>query len=96
MVIQPRHGDYVQKVAIRAIIQTTKQILVGSLHVRPRLRIKDALNHEDEEFIALTDVSLAGRKERIGILLLRRSEIVWIVPLEDKEDASTYLPVEGK
>ena len=84
--------NYVEKIAVRAIIQTTKQTLVGSLHMTPKLRLIDILNRDHDEFMAVTDVILVGSKKQVRFLILQRDEIVWITPLEDEESISDYLP----
>ena len=84
-------SDHVEKIAVRAIIQTTKQTLVGNLHITPKLRLIDVLNRDRDEFIAVTDVILVGSKKKIKFLVLQRDEIVWIAPLEKEDSISDSL-----
>lgn len=79
--------DIVSKVAIQATVQTTTHLLRGHIHVRRDQRIKDELDL-DEKFLALTDVSVLGTDGQIlfqaPFLAVRRSQIVWVLPEEDK------------
>jgi hypothetical protein len=79
--------DIVSKVAIQATVQTTTHLIRGHLHVRRDQRIKDELDI-DEKFLALTDVSVLGPDGQIlfqaPFLAVRRSQIVWVLPEEDK------------
>lgn len=85
-------SDFIEKKAVRAIIQTTKQTLVGYLHITPKLRLIDVLNRDHDEFMAVTDLILVDSKKQIKFLILQRDEIVWIAPLENEESISDYLP----
>lgn len=75
--------DIVPKIAIYATIQTTIHMLRGRIHVRRDLRIIDELNL-DENFIAITDVSVLGKDGQVLIqvpfLSVRRAHIVWVIP----------------
>lgn len=79
--------DIVSKVAIQATVQTTTHLLRGHIHVRRDQRIKDELDI-DEKFLALTDVSVLGPDGQVlfqaPFLAVRRSQIVWVLPEEDK------------
>lgn len=75
--------DHVSKVAIYATIQTTTHLMRGRIHVRRDQRIIDELDL-DENFLAITDVSVLGADGQVLIqspfLALRRTHIVWVVP----------------
>jgi|SRR5215210_1023703 hypothetical protein len=77
--------DIVSKIAIRATVQTTTHMLQGSIHVRRDKRIKDELDL-DEDFLALTDVSVLGSNGQslfhTPFLAVRRAHIVWVIPEE--------------
>ncbi|RPJ29653.1 MAG: hypothetical protein EHM33_00275 [Chloroflexi bacterium] len=79
--------DIVSKVAIQATIQTTTHLLRGQLHVRKDQRIKDELDI-NENFLALTEVSVLGADGQTlfqaPFLAVRRSQIVWVIPDQDK------------
>ncbi|MGZ9234275.1 MAG: DUF6812 domain-containing protein [Anaerolineales bacterium] len=85
--------EIVSKVPILATIQTTTHLLRGQLHVRRDQRIKDELD-SNENFIALTDVSVLGPDGQTlfqaPFLAVRRSHIVWVIPEQGKtkENAS--------
>ncbi len=84
--------DIVSKVAIQATIQTTTHMLRGNLHVRRDQWIKDELDI-DENFLALTDVSVLGPDGQTlfqaPFLAVRRSHIVWVIPESDKRQEKT-------
>jgi len=75
--------DIVSKIAIYATIQTTQHMLRGRIHVRRDQRIIDELDL-DENFIAITDVSILGADGQTlfqaPFLAVRRSHIVWVIP----------------
>jgi hypothetical protein len=85
--------EIVSKVPILATIQTTTHLIRGQLHVRRDQRIKDELD-SNENFIALTDVSVLGPDGQTlfqaPFLAVRRSHIVWVIPEQGKtkENAS--------
>jgi hypothetical protein len=84
--------DIVSKIAIQATIQTTTHLIRGNLHVRRDQRIKDELDI-DENFLALTDVSVLGPDGQTvfqaPFLAVRRSHIVWVIPEQDKRQEKT-------
>jgi len=75
--------DVVSKIAIHATIQTTTHMMRGRIHVRRDQRIIDELDL-DENFIALTDVSVLGADGQVlfqsPFLAVRRAHIVWVIP----------------
>src|SRR5258706_5760292 len=75
--------DIVSKIAVYATIQTTMHMLRGRIHVRRDQRIIDELDL-NENFIALTDVSVLGADGKTlfqtPFLAVRRSHIVWVFP----------------
>ena len=78
--------DIVSKVAVPATIQTTTHLMNGHLHVRRDQRIKDELDI-NENFIALTDVSVMGPDGQTlfqaPFIAVRRSHIVWVLPEQE-------------
>jgi hypothetical protein len=82
----PRFGDYIEKQQVKALIQTSKQALIGTIHVHPRLRIKDNFNRDEEPFIAITNASIVGQGKVFPFILLRKDEIIWLVPLEEDQE----------
>ena len=84
--------DIVSKVAIQATVQTTTHLLRGHIHVRRDQRIKDELDI-DENFLAMTDVSVLGPDGQIlfqaPFVAVRRSHIVWVIPEQTKHEEKT-------
>ena len=81
--------DVVSKKPIAAVVQTTTHVLRGNIHVHPEQRIKDELDR-DETFLAMTDVQVLGADgavvQRAEFLAVQRSQIVWVIPAEEKKD----------
>jgi hypothetical protein len=81
--------EIISKVPIQATIQTTTHLMRGRLHVRRDQRIKDELDI-NENFIALTDVSVLGPDGQTlfqaPFMAVRRSHIVWVIPEQDKTE----------
>lgn len=82
------YTEVVTKKPVSAIIQTTTNLIRGIVHVRQDQRLKDALE-TDEQFIAVTDVNVSGDAGDVihsgSFLAVQKSQIVWIMPLDDKE-----------
>lgn len=70
-------------------IQTTSHLVRGQVHVRNGERLKDSLD-VDEPFLAVTDAVLydgSGKEvHHTTFLAIQRTQIVWVMPLEDGED----------
>lgn len=75
--------EIISKVPVEATIQTTTHLMRGRLHVRRDQRIKDELD-VNENFIALTDVSVLGPDGQTlfqaPFMAVRRSHIIWVIP----------------
>jgi hypothetical protein len=80
--------DIVSKVAVQATIQTTTHLLRGQIHVRRDQRIKDELDL-NENFLAMTNVSVLGTDGQTlfetPFLAVRRSQIIWVMPAQEKK-----------
>ena len=78
--------DIVPKTPVRAVVQTTSQLIRGNVHVREGERLKDELDR-DELFLAMTEASVLGADGQVQFdapfLAVRRSQIVWVLPDED-------------
>ncbi len=79
--------DIIQKIAVHAMVQTTSQLIHGNIHVREGERLKDELDR-DELFLAMTDAGILGVDGQVQFvapfLAVRRSQIVWVLPDEEK------------
>jgi hypothetical protein len=75
--------DIVPKSAVHSVIQTTNQLVRGSVHVRQGERLKDELD-ENDLFLAVTDAAILGAEGQVlfqvPFLAVRRSQIVWVFP----------------
>ena len=78
--------DVVTKIAVRATVQTTSQLVRGKVHVRQGERLKDELDR-DELFLAMTDADILGNDGQVlfttPFLAVRRAQIVWVMPSEE-------------
>ena len=81
--------EIISKVPIQATVQTTTHLMRGRLHVRRDQRMKDELD-ANENFIALTDVSVLGPDGQTlfqaPFMAVRRSHIIWVIPEQDKTE----------
>lgn len=79
--------DIVSKVPVSAVVQTTVQLIRGTIHVREGERLKDELDR-DEVFLAITGASILGADGQVHFsapfLAVHRSQIVWVLPDEGK------------
>ena len=84
--------DIVTKVSVPATIQTTTHLMRGNIHVRRDQRIKDELDL-NENFLAITDVNVLGADGQVvfhaSFLAVHRSHIVWVLPEQNKPEASS-------
>ncbi len=82
--------DVIAKIPVDAVVQTTAQLIRGKVHVREGERLKDELDR-DELFLAMTDASIMGTDGQLQFeapfLAVRRSQIVWVLPDEQKGKA---------
>lgn len=81
--------DIVSKVAIPAVVQTTKHLIRGKVHVRHNERLKDELDR-DELFLAITDASVidadGNTLHQTRFIGVRRTQIVWVMPAQGAEE----------
>jgi hypothetical protein len=68
------------------VIQTTRQMIHGTIHVRPTERVMDEINNS-EKFIAVTDATVTDLNGNLlyesSFLTLNRDQIIWLIPLDD-------------
>jgi hypothetical protein len=77
------YTNVIQKVAVPAIVQTTKNLIRGMVHVRQDERLKDELENS-EDFIAMTNVEVLDGDGKIAFsgsfLAIQKDQIVWVMP----------------
>ncbi|HKZ43757.1 MAG TPA: hypothetical protein VJZ78_01825 [Anaerolineales bacterium] len=78
--------DVILKTAVPSIIQTTKQRIHGSVHIRRDERFKDEMDR-DEKFLAVTDATVFSKDGQVlyqcEFLSIQRSHIIWAIPESD-------------
>ena len=77
------YTNVIQKVAVPAIVQTTKNLIRGMVHVRQDERLKDELENS-EDFIAMTNVEVLDADGKTAFsgsfLAIQKDQIVWVMP----------------
>ena len=77
------YTNVIQKVAVPAIVQTTKSLIRGMVHVRQDERLKDELENS-EDFIAMTNIEVLDEAGKIifsgPFLAVQKDQIVWVMP----------------
>ena len=77
------YTNVIQKVAVPALVQTTKNLIRGMVHVRQDERLKDELENS-EDFIAMTNVEVLDGDGKIAFsgsfLAIQKDQIVWVMP----------------
>lgn len=90
--------DRVHTHLVDVVIVTLRGQVLGKAHLMPGQRIKDMLNSHDDAFIALTDATLTNSDsstQQIKFMLLNKSHIISVVPLQedtDKTQQDEYAP----
>ncbi len=81
-----RQSHQVQKRPIPVALQTTKQLIRGTFHVRGVMRVIEELSFEDT-FIAITDAEIfnfkGDRLFKTAFVAVNRKDIVWMTPEEN-------------
>jgi hypothetical protein len=76
----------ISKEPITVSIQTSRNNIRGTIHVRQGMRVKDELNGE-EQFIAVTNAVLYNdlneEVQRCEFLVVNIDHIIWLVPDEN-------------
>lgn len=82
--------NIITKKPVEVIIQTTKNLIRGKVHIRPDERLKDEINLP-ESFLAVTEATIFDEQDKIlyrsNFLAVNRSQIVWLVPEEELQHA---------
>ena len=83
------YTDIISKVAVPAIIQTTKQRINGMVYVNPHKRFKDEMDIT-ERFLAVTSATVFGETGEIlyepDFMTISREQIIWVIPEEEKSE----------
>lgn len=81
-----------KKVSVQATIQTVTQRIVGEIHIREWQRVKDYLDHGQEDFLAVTDATVFNFKgevlHRFPFLAINLAHVVWLNPQDDETNAA--------
>ncbi len=85
------YTDVVTKLPTEAIIQTTTHLIRGLVHIRQGERLKGELER-DEQFLAVTRATVHDANDKVifeaPFLAIQRSQIVWVLPSENKKGES--------
>jgi len=77
--------NVISKHPVPVLIQTTRHLIRGKIHIRPEERVKDELDLP-ELFLAITEASIldADGKEAYhsDFLAVLRTQIIWVMPDE--------------
>jgi len=78
--------NVISKVAVKARVQTTCQLIDGYVHIRDEYRLKDELDL-DEPFIAVTDADVFSLDDHLlfhtEFLAVRRDQVIWVTATDD-------------
>jgi hypothetical protein len=76
--------EVVKKNPIRAVIETSSGRIEGTIHLQPKHRLLDDLDH-GSGFLAVTDVIFFPAEETapVDFIALNIEHIIWIQPLEE-------------
>jgi hypothetical protein len=76
----------ISKKPYTVIIQTTRQTIRGTIHVRPNERVIDEINNS-AKFIAVTDATVVDLDGNMlyqsSFVTLNRDQIIWLLPMDD-------------
>ncbi len=77
----------IPKQPIQVIVETTHDLIHGTLYARHDARLKDEFNSVAERFVAVTEATVYDlqkiEKYRASFLLLNIEHIVWIIPQDE-------------
>ena len=81
-----RQANLIHKIPIPVTVQTTKQLIRGTFHVRGMMRVIEELTLE-ETFVAITDAEIfnykGNRLFKTEFVAVNRKDIVWMTPEEN-------------
>jgi hypothetical protein len=80
--------EVIQKKPVEVIIQTSQQKIHGTIHIRPKERLKDELDNLNT-YLAVTDATILDAQEnviqRTHFMVIHRDHIIWLSPVEEIE-----------
>lgn len=80
------YTDHVRKQKVAAVVQTTTHRMRGYVFCAPDERLKDQLNGDGEQFIAIADAEVLNANDqvihRVEFLTLNKQHIVWLLPVD--------------
>ena len=79
-------SNKIDKVATRVVVETSNDLIVGDMHMRPRLRLIDELI-SGEQFLAITNAIVYDKSGRprfsTRFLSINRDFVIFVAPWED-------------
>jgi len=83
------YTNKIEKVILRVVIETMNDLIVGDMHMRPRLRLIDELI-SGEPFLAVTNATVYDKsgKQRYStrFLSINRDFVIFVSPWNDMEE----------
>lgn len=83
------YTNKISKVSLRVVIETMNDLIVGNMHLRPRLRLIDELI-SGEPFLAVTDAVVYDKSGKVRyntrFLSINRDFVIFVAPWEDMEN----------
>jgi hypothetical protein len=83
------YTDVVRKDDLRVLIQTSANLVHGRMYLRPGLRLKDELNSQAENFLALTEAEVYSATGQVLVrsqfLTINKAHVVWVRPEEEAD-----------
>ena len=90
--------NYITKNTVQVTIQTTTELIYGSVYVKPSERIKDSLD-ENANFIAVTQATICDTHGeclyKTNFIAINRDHIIWLIP-DDELIPENELEHEGE
>lgn len=79
----------VRTASVEVEIATIQGLMHGYVHVKPEKRVKDELNNEAEEFLAVTNATLCAHHDSIprevAFLAVNKHHIISLVPINEPQ-----------
>ena len=88
----------IEKIPTKVVIHTLSDVIIGTFHKRPRLRLIDDLI-TSEPYLAITDAVIYDKSGRVRLrtrfLTVKSEHVVMIIPwddIESKQDTQQFPP----